>query len=287
MKTMKFHEASNIFTLLEGEAYEKFKADIVENGIAVPIVTLDGEVLDGRNRYRVAEEAGVELPQCEWKGECGDPVRFVISTNLHRRQLTESQRAMVAARMREYFDKEAKKRMEEGRKKGGGTAGRGRPKGENSSPANLPETKTGRDARDDAGAAVNVGGRTVDYATKVLRDGIEGLAESVDHGKMAVSVASSVADLPNAKQRQAIEAAEAGNKKQVRELCNKARKTKARKEKPKKEDQELVDSILDNINELIKRAKVHTHGLQCQRDAFINDLRVCRTHVKRSSRYLL
>jgi len=275
MKTMKFHEASNIFTLLEGEAYEKFKADIVENGIAIPIVTLDGEVLDGRNRYRVAEETGMELPQCEWKGECGDPVRFVISTNLHRRQLTESQRAMVAARMREYFDKEAKERQR--LSKGRGKKG----------PVNLPDLKTGRDARDDAGAAVNVGGRTVDYATKVLRDGIEGLAESVDHGKMAVSVASSVADLPNAKQRQAIEAAEAGNKKQVRELCNKARKTKARKEKPKKEDQELVDSILDNINELIKRAKVHTHGLQCQRDAFINDLRVCRTHVKRSSRYLL
>ena len=285
MKTMKFHEASNIFTLLEGEAYEKFKADIVENGIAIPIVTLDGEVLDGRNRYRVAEETGMELPQCEWKGECGDPVRFVISTNLHRRQLTESQRAMVAARMREYFDKEAKERQR--LSKGRGKKGK----------VNLPYLKTegkrnraaepGRQARVDAGAAVNVGGRTVDYATKVLRDGIEGLAESVDHGKMAVSVASSVADLPNAKQRQAIEAAEAGNKKQVRELCNKARKTKARKEKPKKEDQELVDSILDNINELIKRAKVHTHGLQCQRDAFINDLRVCRTHVKRSSRYLL
>jgi hypothetical protein len=44
-------------------------------------------------------ELGVEPHLQEWDGHGGTPLDFTISKNLHRRHLTESQRAMIGARI--------------------------------------------------------------------------------------------------------------------------------------------------------------------------------------------
>lgn len=54
-------------------------------------------ILDGRNRYRAALEAGVKPVFVNYDGD--DPLGFVIRHNLKRRHLNESQRAVVAARL--------------------------------------------------------------------------------------------------------------------------------------------------------------------------------------------
>lgn len=110
-----------------------------------------------------------------------DPVAYVLSLNLHRRHLDTSQRAMVAARAREVYDRAAKERQDEGRKHSHESR-------KGLVVANLPEPSAGR-SRDQAAEAVNVGGRTVDYGTKVLRDGTPELVAAVDEGRMAVSTA--------------------------------------------------------------------------------------------------
>ena len=56
----------------------------------------------------------------------------------------------MGAKRREYYERAATKRLEQGRKKGGETGGRGRPKSnQDSSPVTLPESKV--DTRDQAG----------------------------------------------------------------------------------------------------------------------------------------
>jgi hypothetical protein len=68
--------------------------DIKKNGLEEPIVLFEDKILDGRNRHKACNLAGVDPNFTEFTGD--DPVKFVISHNLHRRHLSESQRAIVA-----------------------------------------------------------------------------------------------------------------------------------------------------------------------------------------------
>ena len=94
---MKFHELANIFPLLSEEELAELRADIEKNGLTDPITLYEGKVLDGRNRATACEMAGITPTTIEYTGD--DPVAFVLSKNIHRRHLTESQRAMAAEKL--------------------------------------------------------------------------------------------------------------------------------------------------------------------------------------------
>lgn len=95
MSTLQFHEIANVFPLIEGKEFEELVADVRAYGVREPIVLFQGKILDGRNRWRAAQQAAVECPSTEYEGD--DPVGFVVSLNLRRRHLDESQRGVVAA----------------------------------------------------------------------------------------------------------------------------------------------------------------------------------------------
>lgn len=56
-----------------------------------------GQLIDGRHRHRACEELSLSVPSREYCGDEAGLVPFVVSLNLKRRHLNESQRAMVAA----------------------------------------------------------------------------------------------------------------------------------------------------------------------------------------------
>lgn len=203
---MEFHEAANLFPLLEGQAYEDFKEDIRKNGQAEPIVYWRGKILDGRNRYRACNDLGIIPLTREILGDL-DPIAFVLSENLHRRHLTESQRAMVGAKAMALYEKDAKQRQREGGKRGGESAGRGRPKSEDPNrrvPANLPEPCRG-ESREKAAEVVNVSPRTIQHASKVLENGTPELNRMVESDAVSVSAAAAVATLPRPEQAKVVE----------------------------------------------------------------------------------
>jgi hypothetical protein len=95
--TYSIHPAAEIFPLLpEGELHALTES-IKASGQLIPICLYEGMILDGRNRYRACDLAGVEPRFETYSGD--DPLAHVISLNLTRRHLNESQRAMIAARL--------------------------------------------------------------------------------------------------------------------------------------------------------------------------------------------
>ena len=106
---LPYHPAAEIFPLLTGTEFDELVADVGARGLVESIWTLDGQILDGRNRYRACLESGAQPHFREYEGT--DPVGFAVSLNLHRRHLTPSQCAVVALDIeRELADQAAKRR---------------------------------------------------------------------------------------------------------------------------------------------------------------------------------
>ena len=103
MKSIQSHPIASIFPMTTREEYEALRDDIKANGIQSCGLLFEGMILDGRNRYKACEELGIRLEFEEVElGEDADkfdPVQYVLSHNLHRRHLHQSQRAMIAAKM--------------------------------------------------------------------------------------------------------------------------------------------------------------------------------------------
>lgn len=176
---MEVHEAANIFPMGE-ETIAELAEDIRKNGQAVPIERWNGKLLDGRRRLKACGYARVApIFRDLDPAKVPDPVAYVLSLNFHRRNLTTSQKAMVGARAREIYDREARERQ----KAAGGDRRSGKV---GSVPVISPEPYRRGDSRDMIGKAVGVGGSTIDAATKVLKEGTTEQVAAVESGKASV-----------------------------------------------------------------------------------------------------
>lgn len=198
---LPFHPLANIFPLIDGAEFEALTDDIAAHGVREPVILFDGAILDGRNRYRAAQAAGVDCPMETYRGT--DPAAFVVSLNIHRRHLTESQRAMAAAKL-------ANMRV-------------GRPNNH----ANLhdffeDDAKPAAMPREDAAKLLNVSPRSVATARKVQEEAPAEIVHAVESGKISVSLAAKVADLPEAAQAEIIAAPAEQVKEVAREVVKKA-----------------------------------------------------------------
>src|SRR5690349_1020225 len=93
------HPFSNVFPEMTEAVFEDFKQDIKKNGQVEPVILYERAILDGRHRARALVELGRDIVTREFIGTEGEARAFVISLNLQRRHLDESQRAMIAGRL--------------------------------------------------------------------------------------------------------------------------------------------------------------------------------------------
>ena len=110
------HEYANIFPMMSREEHAGLVDNMRAHGYQSkhPITLYNGKILDGRNRYQAALDAGVD-PQFEnFAGTDEEAYQFVISENEQRRHLQQAQKPFVAAAKLDVEKALAKKRMESG-----------------------------------------------------------------------------------------------------------------------------------------------------------------------------
>ena len=202
---LPIHPYAELFPAMSHPEFDRLCGDIAVNGLQEEIVLYEGKVLEGRNRYLACLARGVTPRFRDYAGECGSPLAFVVTRNLHRRHLTESQRALVAARLKPLFEEEARQRQCAGLKQGSQF-----PVG-----ANLRQReKPGENARSAQKVAerLQVSARSVELAGKVKKQGVPDLIEAVATGQVAVSAASRIATLPAPQQQEVLAGIQRGVK---------------------------------------------------------------------------
>jgi len=166
MALLEPHPLAELFPLMSDDEYKALVADIKEHGLFDPVVVYEGKILDGRNRYRACWESDISVQLVDYEGD--DPLAFVVSHNLKRRHLNESQRAMVAAKIAN---------MRQGERTDL------RPMGQKST------------SRQEAADYLNVSTKSVQRAHAIREHGIPELQQAVERGEIAVRPASRIATL--------------------------------------------------------------------------------------------
>jgi ParB/RepB/Spo0J family partition protein len=115
------HWYALLFPELPADEYEKLKEDIRVNGQLQPIVIAkkdDGnyELLDGRHRIKICQELGITPYTVLFRDVHNvraemTEVDFIDSVNLHRRHMTDDQRAQLAVARSEGLEKAAKEQQ--------------------------------------------------------------------------------------------------------------------------------------------------------------------------------
>jgi len=95
---MKLHPYTTIFPEMPETDFQALVDDIRKHGIIEPVKLHDGQIIDGRHRFKAAQILGIECPSTEIGLEPGETILdLVVSLNLVRRHLTPSQLAAVGA----------------------------------------------------------------------------------------------------------------------------------------------------------------------------------------------
>lgn len=187
------HPAADLFPMLDDVGLQRLAEDIKTQGQKVPIVLLDGKVLDGRNRLLACKKGGVEPRFVQHDGS--NPWRAVWSLNKERRHITDAVRlALIGdvmvrgsygwdaeqAKAKEKTAKGRAKAVSDRRGKGGKATSRPSRDGpleRDKSAVSRSNEETSRVAKD-----LGVSSATLERARKIAADPV--LAEAVRTGDM-------------------------------------------------------------------------------------------------------
>ena len=103
----QLHELATLFPGMTDEEYQTFRLDVRSHGLIQPIVLwresddAEWEIIDGRHRALVCDDLSIDPTFTYLQGDI-DPIQYIISANIRRRHLTESQLGMVAHKLAQW-----------------------------------------------------------------------------------------------------------------------------------------------------------------------------------------
>jgi len=104
-------EFKNLIPALSAEEYAQLEANILNEGIREPIITWNGYIIDGHNRYDIATRFDLEYKTTSKHFESEQSVKeWMILNQFGRRNLSNYQRSVLALQLEEVFSKKAKEK---------------------------------------------------------------------------------------------------------------------------------------------------------------------------------
>ncbi len=98
--SLEFHPIADAFPLMNERELAELTADIKANGLKTEIDLYQGKILDGRNRYRACQAAGVVVRTRNFAARDEEhAISFAISANLKRKQYSKSRLEAAAAEL--------------------------------------------------------------------------------------------------------------------------------------------------------------------------------------------
>jgi len=168
------HECARKLPFLADEELAELIDDMREHGQREPILmTGDGRIVDGRNRYIACRVLGRE-PRIDKVEDGANIAALVLSLNIHRRHLATSQRAAIAAELANL-------------KRGG------------AQPANSPDAVS----QAEAAALMQVSERSVRTAARIKSEDPQ-LHEQVKNGTLSTHAAEQLLEMQPAERTKAI-----------------------------------------------------------------------------------
>ena len=97
---------------LTSEEFKQLERNILEEGIRDPLVTWNGILVDGHNRYRIATEYDIDFVTVEKQFADMNAVKeWMINNQFGRRNLNNYQRSVLALHLDNVYKEKAKEKM--------------------------------------------------------------------------------------------------------------------------------------------------------------------------------
>jgi DNA modification methylase len=102
-------ELESLIPPLSNEEFKQLERNILEEGIREPLITWNGILIDGHNRYRIAQEHDMNYETLEKEFENINRVKeWMINNQFGRRNLSNYQRSVLALQLEDVFREKAK-----------------------------------------------------------------------------------------------------------------------------------------------------------------------------------
>lgn len=222
-QSFSVHPVADLFPLMSEAELNDLAEDISTYGLREPIwLHLDGRVIDGRNRVRACQIAGVKPKTQVYADSDHTLVPFVVSLNMKRRHLNESQRAMVAAKIANL-------------------------------PNHRPEDKSANRptsvSQPEAAQMMNVGVRSVGRAQAVQEHAVPELVAAVERGEVSVNSAADLAREPASLQRAALQSGS------VTRIAREAKEAREQTRRPEAERVEQIRAMAERGHTAVQIAR--------------------------------
>ena len=153
---------------------EGLTKQLIDEGCRDALVTWDGVIIDGHNRYRICHENNIPFAYVEKEFVSRDEAKlWIISTQLNRRNLTDFAKCELVLPLEASLKAEAKKRQ-------------GQRNDLANISVNLPKSERSKSTREQMGEIAGVSEKTFDKAKKLINSADEETKKKLYSGELSI-----------------------------------------------------------------------------------------------------